>query len=105
MGDMLLSTTARSASTAAIIFSRSSTEPSAGGVSTTLASLGEVTIPAATQGALLTSLASVIVHPLLAWRFSSDPVFSRRVAAGTAFAVLAGVVGFLIGVSLGGVAV
>jgi uncharacterized membrane protein (DUF4010 family) len=78
---------------------------SATATAATLASLGAVTISAAALGALLTSLASVMVHPILVWRFSGDRTFTRLVAAGTGFAVLAGVVGALFGVSLGGASI
>ena len=68
---------------------------SATATAATVYAQGRVIVDVAAIGALVASLASALIHPALVWRFSADWGFTRAVALGTAFAILAGVAGLL----------
>ncbi len=68
---------------------------SATATAATLASQGKIELATAGLGALLASLASILVDLPLAWRFSADSSLARRLLGATAAIVLAGLLGLL----------
>ena len=66
---------------------------SATATAATLASQGKIDLETAGLGALLASLASILVDLPLAWRLSGDPQLARRLLIATAAIVLAGLIG------------